>query len=358
MKGWLKAIGLVGAAVATIAVIGVLRAEREHPPVPTQRDLDRTQGVPVEVAEVERTVVSRQIRLFGTLRGREQAEVISATPNLLRKVHVEVGDEVRRGQLLASMSDTALSPMGFRYGPLEAQYEAAAADLERVQALHAEGGITDQQMEHAQAQYDAARADYESALAAIRITAPIAGTVTRIDYRVGDMIPNDRPLMQVADIEAVVAELMAESVDVALIEVGQTVEVRTAALPGRVFTGTVTERALGAYPVLNQFRVQVEIPNLDRELLPGYPVEVTIQAGSGEPVLAVPRGAVVEGEQGAAVWLVGDGDQARRVPITAGVFDDRRIEVMGELSEGDRVDTTGQDRIDAEGAKLIVVEDR
>lgn len=358
MKGWLKAIGLVGAALAAITVIGVLRAEREKAPVPTQRDLDRAQGVPVEIAAVERTEVARQIRLFGTLEGREQAEVIVATPNLLRKVHVEVGQEVRRGQLLASMSDTALSPMGFRVGPLTAQYEAAQADLERVEALHAEGGVTDQQLEHARAQFDAARADYESALASIRITAPIAGTVTRVDYRAGDMVPNDRPLLQVADIEAVVAELMAESVDVASIEVGQAVEVRTAALPGRVFRGTVTERAMGAYPVLNQFRVRVEVPNAGHELLPGYPVEVTVQAGAGEPVLAVPRGAVVGGEDGAAVWVAGEGDVARRVPVVTGVFDDHRIEVLGELDEGDRVVTNGQVRIEGDGTRLLVLDAR
>lgn len=358
MKGWLKAIALVVVAVGIIGVIGVLRAEREILPVPTQRDLDHLQGVPVEVAEVEHTEVSRQIRLYGTLQGRAQAEVVAATPNLLQKVHVEVGQTVRRGQLLASMRDTALSPLGFRHGPLKAQFEAAQADLERVEALHAEGGITDQQRDHAQAQFDAARSDYEAAVAAIRITAPISGTVTRIDYRVGEMVPNDRPLMQIADIDAVTADVMAESVDVALIEVGQTVEIHTSALPGRTFSGTVVERSLGAYPVINQFRVRAEIANPGHELLPGYPVEVNILAGAGEPVLAVPRGAVVEGEEGAIVWCVEQDGTARRVPVQTGVFDAQLIEVLGELADGDRVVTTGQVRIEDDGAKLIVVDAR
>ncbi len=357
MKGWLKAVATVAAIIGSIAVLGAIRAERQRDPVPTQRDLRLQQGVPVEVAPVEQRALLRRIRLFGTVAGERQAEVIVTTPNILQRVRVAVGDEVRAGQQVASMRDTALSPLGFRYTPLKAQHEAAQADLARVQALHAEGGVTDQQLEHARAMADAAAADYEAAVASIHITAPVSGTVTRIDFRPGEMVPNDRPLMQIAAIDTVVVDLMAESSDVALIAEGQEVAVTAAALPGRTFTGRVVERSMGSYPVINQFRVRIAIPNPDRLLLPGYPVQAEVLVRSDDGGLVVPRSAIVDHDGQPVVWAVGDDGTARMVPVTPGFADDRHQVVSGDLASTDRVVSLGAERVPADGARLIVIDE-
>ena len=309
MKGWIKAIAAVGLALALIVTLRVLRAESDPAPAPTQTDLQALNGVPVETAEVDRGQLTQRVRLFGVLEGARQSEIIVATPNLLQRVHVEVGDEVRNGSHLASMRDVALSPLGFRYEPLKAQHEAAQADLARIESLHLQGAVTDQQVEHARAMANAARADYESAVASIRITSPIAGTVTRIDFREGEMVPNDRPLMQEADIDTVMVDLMAESVDMAVIEQDQEVEVTTLALPDRTFTGRVVERSMAAYPVINQFRVRVAVPNPDHLLLPGYPVQADVLARSDSETLIVPADALASGR--IAPWC---GPSARTAP--------------------------------------------
>ena len=83
------------------------------------------------------------------------------------------------------------------------------------------------------------------------------------------MVPNDRPLMQVASIDPVIVELMAEAADLPWLQEGQQVALTSSALPHQRFSGTVNQRSLGAYPVLNQFRVVVTIPNPDHLLLPG-----------------------------------------------------------------------------------------
>ncbi len=357
MKGWLKAFGLLTVALLTIGTLRVLRAEREHEPTPTQADLQAANGVPVETGAVRQGQLTRRIRLFGTLEGERQSEVISTTPNLLEMVHVKVGDEVRSGQLLASMSDVALSPLGFRYQPLKAQWEATRADLERIESLHEQGAVTDQQVEHARAMANAARSDYEAAVAAIRITAPISGIVTRIDYNEGEMVPNDRPLMQVAAIDTMMVELMVESVDVALIESGQAVELTTTALPGRTFTGQVVERSMGAYPVINQFRVRVTIPNTEHLLLPGYPVQAEVIATTETDALLIPRAALTSQEGQPSVWVVDSKGLARAVAVEPGNRDDVSVAVTGDLAVGDRVVTLGKEHIPSEGVALRVIED-
>jgi membrane fusion protein (multidrug efflux system) len=267
-----------------------------------------------------------------------------------------VGDAVRKGQQLATMRTVSLSPLGYPYEPLEVQHQALQAELERMGPLYEQGAITDQQMDQLQAKADAAAAQLDSARAAVFITAPIAGTVTRIDFRPGEMVPNDRPLMQLARIDPVVLDLMVEAVDVALIQRGMTVQLRSSALPGQLFTGAVVERSLGAYPVLNQFPVRVEVPNPDQRLLPGFPVEATVLVGSGEPVLAVPRGALVDGEQGTVVWVAQQDGTVLEVPVRSGVHDDRWVTVQGELQPGDAVVTLGQQQLQRTGQPIVVVD--
>lgn len=358
MKGWIRAIASVALALAVIGALRVIRAEREHAPVPTQTDLHALNGVPVETATVAEGQLVQRVKLFGVLEGSHQSEIIVATPNLLQRVHVEVGDEVRNGSHLASMRDVALSPLGFRHQPLKAQHDAAQADLARIESLHREGAVTDQQVEHARAMANAARADYESAVASIRITSPIAGTVTRIDYRPGEMVPNDRPLMQVADIDTVMVDLMAESVDVAMIEEGQEVEVTTLALPDRTFIGTVVERSMAAYPVINQFRVRVSVPNPDHRLLPGYPAQAEVLTRSHESSLIVPVDALTEWDGQPTVWTIAGDGTALAVPVEPGQRSDGAVAVQGALVPGQRIVTMGKEHIASQGAPLQVIGQR
>ena len=356
MKAWFRALLFMFCCVALFVSLRILRAESDEAPTPSQHDLQLAHGVPVELTPAQLRPVIRAITLYGAVRGSEQSEVVATSPNILAKLHVSVGDQVRKGQQLATMRTISLSPLGYPYEPLEVQHQALQAELARMAPLHDQGAITDQQFDQLQAQADAAQAQLDSAKAAVFITAPIAGVVTRIDFRPGEMVPNDRPLMQVARLDPVVLELMVEASDVALIDAGMAVRVTSSALPGRTFEGLVVERSLGAYPVINQFRVRVQVPNPDQLLLPGYPVEAAVQAGSAQPVLAVPRGALVEHEGSVGVWVLGPEGTARRVPVQPGVHDDAWAAVQGQLQPGDRVVTLGQQHIAHPGQPLIVVE--
>ena len=164
--------------------------------------------------------------------------------------------------------------------------------------------------------------------------------------------------MQVAAIDQVALELMVESSDVAHIREGHEVEVSCGALADRIFRGQVFERSLGAYPVINQFRVRVMIGNPDRLLLPGYPVQAEVRIASEDDALVVPRRAVFShGEGGSALWRLGADGAAVLCPVEIGVSTDEEHAVSGELAAGDRVVTLGGNRIPAEGGRLVVVAD-
>lgn len=360
MRGWLRFVALIGGCLAFFVALRILRAEQDPVPVPTQRDLREQSGLPVEVGTVQRVPVQRRLRLYGTLQGSQQAEIIVTSPNILEAVLVELGQTVKKGQVLARMRQVSLSPFGYPYQPLQAKLDALTADEQRYETLRAEGAITEQQWEHFQAELLATRADYQAARSTVHVTAPIAGTVTRIDFHPGEMVPNDRPLAQVAVLQPLVADLMVEPTDITLIEPGQAVSLRSAALPGRGFQGLVLERALGAYPVLGQYRVRVQVPNPDVALLPGFPVEAEILVGAADPVLAVPRASLAEWQGAHGVWVAGD-EGARFQPLVVEVTNEELAAVVlpegAALQAGDVVVTLGRDKLTRQGQTLLIVRD-
>ncbi len=113
MKGYLRALALVILAVLVLVVLRLVRAETDPPAVLTQRDLHHSQGVPVETEVLEQRVVHREVRSFGTARGVLQAEVVVPSPNVLERLLVEVGQDVRAGQTLATLRAVAMSPLGY-----------------------------------------------------------------------------------------------------------------------------------------------------------------------------------------------------------------------------------------------------
>lgn len=355
MKGFLRALALVILAVLALVVLRLVRAEADPPPVLTQRDLHLVQGVPVETALVEERVVQRRVRAFGTARGLHQAEVVVPSPNVLERLQVQVGQEVRAGQTLATMRAVAMSPLGYPYEPLRAKHEAAQADLARYEALFEQEAISGQQLDHARAQARAAQADWEAARTAVQVPSPISGVVTRIDFRQGEVVPNDRPLAQVAVLDPVEVDLMVEPGDVALVYEGLPVELRSSALPGQVLQGEVVERALAAHPRLGQFRVEVQAPNPEHLLLPGFPVEATLVLGEAEPGLAIPASALTEREGVTGVWVVREG-RAHWVLVQVGLSDGGHALVSGELGAGEAVVTLGAGDLREEGQQVLAVD--
>lgn len=348
---------VVLACVAVFGGLRLLRARGQQPPVQTQRDVQRDEGLPVELAEVVREPLQRQVRVFGTVRGSDQSEVVVPSPNILEKLHVSVGDEVRKGTVLARMRAVSVSPLGYPYGPARARKEALEADRERYADLHEQGAITEQQWDHFQAEYEAAMADFRAARATVQVESPIHGTVTRIDFDEGQMVPNDRPLLQVARLDPALADFMVEPTDIALVREDHPVKAESPAIPEATFSGTVAVRSLGALPVTGQYRVTVRFENPERQLLPGYPLRARIQLGNPEPVLSIPREAVVHREDRQGTWVADEGEVARFVPLEGVRIVGERAAVEGDLTPGDRVVTLGADRIVSDGQPLRPVDE-
>jgi HlyD family secretion protein len=403
--------------------------------------------VTVQTSPVVRQDLRSIVTASGEIRPQNYTNVLGEGFGKITDIVVKEGDYVKKGDVLLHLenvepgADVEAQQASLQAG--EAGLRAAAAnydmavatlaqkqadldkakfDWQRSQQLYQEQLISKQD-------YDAAKSTYEGALASFNATqaqvdqsraareqahasaestratlthtqdvlrkttyrAPISGTVTYIDVRVGEnVVPGIQNaegsfLLNISDMSVVTAEVKVDETDIANVRDGQPAEVKIDALPGKVFQGHVTE--VGEQAILRtsgqaattqttantqearDFKVVVRLDNPPTSLRPGLSTTAKIETAHKTGVLAIPIQALAErsqkelaeAHQGTAenVTLAassadaGNGaketdvqgvfvirsKKAQFVPVQTGITGVTDIEVTNGLEEGDQVVT-------------------
>lgn len=243
-------------------------------------------------------------------------EVKSKASGEVLRMHVETGDIVERGALLAE-----IDPRDVRnaYAQAQADLEVARARLstaraqhDRVSELREASVVTEQELENASLELANANANFIKArtslelaqerLGDVTIRAPIDGVVIQKDVETGQIIASasqnisgGTTLLLMADISTMQVRTLVDETDIGRVQPGQAAAVEVEAFPNREFNGTVTK--IEPQAVVDQnvtmFPVLVELPNPDGALKPGMNAEVRVQIARRPDVLTVPNSAVV-----------------------------------------------------------------
>jgi RND family efflux transporter MFP subunit len=316
-------------------------------------------AAPVKVFKVQRQKISERLFYTGVI---EAFDKINVTPDIggkIAKIHVEEGDVVQKGQLLAELDTRAvrlqLEQAEAALAVAEANYNDAQKNMERMERLKKEDAASDQQYEKVKLAYDAADAHLKQARAAVNLArynldvslmkAPFSGVVASKNAEVGEVI---NPMMggfsptsgvlTLMDFSRVKIEIDATQQDVARIKRGQPAELRVTALPDRIFQGRVSIVNITADPLSKKFKVEVIIDNPDLSLRPNTFGEVSLEVSTHENALVIPQKAVLENKY---VFRVKDDNTVERVDLSLGLQNSDRIEVINRLKEGDLVVVEG-----------------
>ena len=183
------------------------------------------------------------------------------------------------------------------------------------------------------------------------ITAPIKGTIVDKYYNAGEITEANQVLCTIYDLSYLTMTLSVDELDIASIQVGQTVSVTADAVEDKVYTGTVTKVSVAGTSTgsATTYPVTIRIDETDG-LLPGMNVDATISLDSASDVLAIPSAALNRGNtvlvtadspSAANGTLVEssseDGESYYSVAVTIGVSGEDYIEITSGLQEGDTV---------------------
>jgi macrolide-specific efflux system membrane fusion protein len=358
--------GLLGLVLLAAGAGSAYRYWWAEPPPPVRT-------APVVLGDVEKTVTA-----LGSVKPKNYVDVGTQVSGQLRKVRVEVGDQVTKGQLLAEIDptvyETRVRADRARAQDLKAQLAQQRAQLElarrqdaRNRQLFAEGVISRDALEIGDAalrvaagrvaslgaQIEEAEATLRGDLANLgytRIYAPMSGTVVSQPAVEGQTLNANQTaptILRVADLDTVTVWAQVSEADVVRLKPGLPAYFTTLGMPDRRWRGEVRQ-ILPTPEVVNDVvlhNVLVDVSNPDRALTPDMTAQVFFVLGAARNVPVVPVEALTGSGDGAAAAYrvrVLSGKDVLLKPVEIGLVNRTAAEVVSGLSVGERV-VTGTD---------------
>lgn len=269
-----------------------------------------------ETAAVERRDLDVAVEAAGVVEPIRVVEVKSKASGEILALHVETGDVVARGALLAGIDprdvSNALAQAEADLSVARVSIATTSAERRRMQELREAQVATQQEFEaavqqaaNAQAQLVRAQTNLELARQRsgdVTIRAPIAGTVIERTSETGQIIASatsnvsgGTTLLKMADLSEVQVRAKVDETDLGQVKPGQTARVTVESYPGRTFSGTVLKVEPQAVVEQNVtlFPVLVRLDNREGLLRPGMNADVQVQVVRRPAAVVVPNGAVV-----------------------------------------------------------------
>ena len=332
----------------------------------------RQPQVVVEVALATIADLEAQLSFDGTLEGRAEVDVVPGIAGRLEAVRVQLGDQVKRGQVIAKVRDddlaTQVRQADHAYEVARATFRQREVDLtlaettfNRSQELFDEQLLARETLDDAKArvqtaaaQVDLARAQFlqnEARVDELRIKlgkatvrSPVNGFVGKRYMDTGAFASTNTPIVSVVDIAQVKLVANISEREFNRLDAGAPARITVDAYPGEIFTGKLARLAPVLDPRTRMTEVEVEVANENFRLRPGMYARVEITAERRKDSVVLPREALVGVGETAGIFVIQrdpSGDVARFVSAKTGLQDGDHIEILEGISEGQYAVTTG-----------------
>ena len=366
---------VIGVTLLLLALAGLLVAG-VVPRVGRGRALDARQaaaGGPPRVAavKVRRGAPSAELVLPGTALPALSTVVYARLDGFVEKLFVDLGDEVREGQLLALLQapelEAELARAHSRLGETERNLGLSRTSAERHARLAATGISSREAADEAQARANSAEAALEGGraesnrLAALyayrRVLAPFDGVITRRGVDKGALVKSSATaLFDIAQTRTLKVFLDVPQTLAPDIRTGMVAQVFTPEAPDRRFAGKVVRTSRALDPSTRTLRTEVHLPN-EGGLLAGAYVRVRLTVARAASPVVVPAAALVTRKEGQRVLVVDAGNVVQPRTVVIGRDLGEEVEVLDGLDGSERVVLSPPDDLQ-EGAKVNVAEGR
>jgi Cu(I)/Ag(I) efflux system membrane fusion protein len=303
------------------------------------------QNLGLRTAEVTRASFAVAIAAAGDVAFNERGEVLvqARAAGYVERLSVRAQfDRVTAGQPLAEIyvPDWVAAQREFlsvlRLRGTDLEFVGAAARERMRQA-----GMTEEQIRRVEQ-----RGEVDGR---VTITAPIAGVVVELGAREGLTVEPGALLFKLNSLDTVWVNAAVPEREAAQLAPGAAIEARTAALPGRVWQGTVQAVLPAVDAATRTVKVRVEIDNADGALLPGMFASLTL-AGPSTEALSVPTEALIRTGRRTVAIVVEPSGAFRPVDVVTGAESGDRTEIVSGLAAGQRIVASSQFLIDSEAS--------
>jgi len=310
---------------------------------------------PIRVnTEVVQTATSTNGQTYvGIVEECEATAVSFTSMGVVKRMLVNEGQAVAKGQLIAEMDDTQARNL---LSGAEAQMAQANDALERYKMLHDAGSLPEVQWVDIQSKVAQAKSQLEVAkknLADCRLVAPVSGIVGKRLVGAGETAMPSQAVVSILDISTVKVKVSIPEAEISGISANTSSTIKVEAVNG-TFSGGKIEKGVQADALTHTYDIRINVANGERKLLPGMVASVAFgnierhSKGLSLPVTAVQRKA----DGSLFVWTISNDSTAHRATVRTGETMGNRIAITDGISEGSRIVTEGYQKL-SEGSKVI-----
>lgn len=314
----MKRFAFAFALTAVAAAIWILAVERGEDEAPETQPATE---VTVRLGEITRSTLRDYVTAYGVVRPEPEganpaasAKIAPFLPGVVVAVDAVEGQRVAKDEVLFRLDSRAA----------DVAVDFAARTLERQRQLLEIEGTSQQAVQDAEQQLDAARVQQMLS----QVPSPLIGTVTKVNVMAGEAVDLTTVMAEVVDLDRLVVSAGVPSTELGEVALGHSVVVDPGkSSPG--VTGTLDFISPRVDEQTGTAEVRVRLPS-GSGLRPGQLVTVRIVSEEHRDVLAVPAQSVTRNEDGLSVVAIVDGDTAIQMPVTIGLRDNGLIEVAGD----------------------------
>jgi membrane fusion protein, multidrug efflux system len=351
------------------------------------------QAVATQTTTVQRMSVQRQVDLSGTLLSPDQAKVSSEVAGIVLEVPIQLGTEVKAGDVLVRLqprelqlaldrAESALRQVEAQLGITRSQdrepppdeqiasvrqavanRDDARAAFARAQQLNSRGLLSQVDRDTADTRLKVSEANYQAAIDTVRslkaslqdrrasfelaqkkltdavVRAPVAGSIAERLVQPGEYIRENTPVATIVQMHPLKLKTAIQEKHASLIKIGQSVEFTVEAYPDRGFVGRIAYVSPAVDQATRTFPVEALVENADRQLKPGFFAKGTVQTKVDRNVLAVPEDAISTLAGVSTVYVIEDG-KARQQQVTLGTRANNLVEITNGLKGDESLATT------------------
>ncbi|QHL89270.1 efflux RND transporter periplasmic adaptor subunit [Nibribacter ruber] len=303
----------------------------------------KSEAIPVTLTQVENAKLDKSFTAQGNFEPIQSLTLVSEISGQIQKVYKRKGDKVRAGELLLQVEDNTSAA---NLATANANYQKALKDLERMKNLIAGDAVTKRQLEEAQINVNATRAQLVAARqnqANTRVTAPINGQINAMYIEVGSYLNANAGtrLYDIVNVDRLKLNVKVSESEVLLINRGQKVKVTANAGGAQEYEGTVTAIGAAADASL-KYDVEIEVKNTaNNNLRAGMYGTAFFPVNAQRDALLLPREAIVGSIQDPSVWVVSN-DKASLRKVKVGIVTQDQVEILDGVQPGENIVRTGQ----------------
>jgi len=311
----------------------------------------------VKTIRLEKQKIARTIEYSSSIIAFEEIHLASSSPGKIDRISLEIGDRVKKGDILVQMDRTQLHQAMVNLKNTE-------TDFMRLDTLNKVGSISKQQYDQMKARYEIAQSNVEFLQENTILRAPFDGVISGKYYEDGELYsgtPNTSAgkaaILSIVQIDPLKVVVNISENYFPFLKTGMDARVTSGLYPEKAIIGKV----LRVYPTIDpstrSFTCEIKIDNKNELLRPGMFCRVSINLGE-ELALVVPAVAVLkmQGSNERYLFLEEEG-MARRITVTLGKrFDDKLEVISDEIREGSNLIVSGQARL-VDGAPVKVISD-